>query len=135
MDTFRLEVQPNAYELHRGGQLVARLDGGAAALIVGAAAQLREIDVENAIERSEDWLMPFSKSLQGCELLIRDTTDRVAAVLGGRTSLTVEDVERAFTGAYDAVALGRPVARDLVADTVLLRELAHHGRLARICIG
>jgi hypothetical protein len=29
-------------------------------------------------------------------------------------------------------ALVRPAARDVVADIVLLRELAHHGRLARI---
>ncbi len=134
MDSFRLDVQTNSYELHRGEQLVARLNGGAGALIPGAAAQLREIDIENAIERSEDWLMPFSKSLQGCELLIRDATGRVATALGGRRSLDVEAMEQAFTHAYDAVALGRSAARDAVADIVLLRELAHHGRLARICL-
>ncbi len=134
MDNFRLHVRPDAYELYRGAELVARLDGGAGALIP-AAAQLREIDIENAIERSEDWLMPFSKSLRGCELSIRDAQGRVGAALGGRASLTVDDMEQAFTRAYDAVALGRPASRDAVADVVLLRQLAHHGGLARIYLG
>lgn len=135
MDAFRLDVQTNSYELHRGAQLVARLDGGALALIPGSGAQLREIDIENAIERSEDWLMPFSKSLRGCELLIRDATGRMATALGGRKSLTIDDMERAFTDAYVAVARGRTAMRDAVADIVLLRELAHHGVLARITLG
>jgi hypothetical protein len=134
MDAFRLDVQTSSYALHLGGRLIARLDGGAAALIPGAAAQLRELDIENAIERSEDWLMPFSKSLQGCVLLIRDATGRIASTLGGRTSLTVDEIENAFTIVHDAVACGQPAARDAVADIVLLRELAHHGRLARVCL-
>jgi hypothetical protein len=108
MDDFQLHVELDSYVLHLDGQVVSTLDGGAAALMSGAAAQLREIDIENAIERSEEWLMPFSKSFQGRVLRIRDATGRVQETLGGRTSLNLQEVEQAFTEAYDAVAHGGP---------------------------
>ncbi len=132
MDDFTLDVEPYSYALLLDGQFVSTLEGGAAALMSGASARLREIDIEYAIERSEEWLMPFSKAFQGRVLRVRDRTGRVQEALGGRTSLNLHEIEQVFTRAHDAVAHGRPAARDAVADVVLLRELAHHGMLARI---
>ncbi|HTH78153.1 MAG TPA: hypothetical protein VL593_04180 [Ramlibacter sp.] len=132
MDDFQLHIELNSYALQLDGQVVSTLAGGAAALMAGAPAQLREIDIENAIERSEEWLMPFSKSFQRRVLRIRDVTGRVKKTLGGRTSLDLQETEQAFSRACDAVSHRRPVAREAVADLVLLRELAHHGMLVRI---
>ena len=51
-----LDVRLDAYELRLNGEVLARLAGGAAALVPDAGA-MRDIDIETAIERSEDWLM------------------------------------------------------------------------------
>jgi hypothetical protein len=72
MSALWLDVGPNAYELRLDGNLLGRLDGGAAALLAGAGERLREIDLEAAIERSEEWLMPSSRSFQELELRVRD---------------------------------------------------------------
>jgi hypothetical protein len=95
---------------------------------------LRDIDIESAIERSEDWLMPFSKLLSGMELRVRDETGRVREVMGEQGSFTAEDVERVFTRVFDAVGHGRAIERDAVADVVLVRELVHHGRVSRVWV-
>ena len=127
-----LDVRADAYELRLDGEVLARLEGGAAALLRGAGVRLREVDIEAAIERSEDWLMPSSKRIEGLDLRVRDATGRVRAALGDQASFTTEQVEQAFNRAFDAVAHGRPIDPESVADVVLLRELAHHGRLARV---
>ncbi|MBI5279700.1 MAG: hypothetical protein HY854_24930 [Burkholderiales bacterium] len=121
-----LAIRADAYELRIGADLLARLDGGAAALLAGAGEQLRAIDIETAIERSEDWLMPVIRALHGLELHVDDSTGRLQA------SFTPEEIEHVFTHAFDAVAHGRPVDRESVADSILLRELTHHGALTRI---
>ena len=100
----------------------------------GASGRLSELDIEAAIERSEDWLMPSSKRLQGLDLRVRDATGRVRAALGDPSSLTPEQVEQAFNRAFDAVAHGRPIDPSSVANVVLLRELVHHGGLARVTL-
>lgn len=43
------------------GQLLARLDSWAEAMMAGAGE--REYDIEVAIEGAEEWLMPASRSL------------------------------------------------------------------------
>ena len=134
MNGLELQVRADAYELRLDGRLLARLDGGAAALLLGAGERLREVDIEAAIERAEDWLMPSSRSFQGLELRVRDESGRVRSRLGGQASCTVDQVERAFTRAHDAVAHARVTDREGVADVVLLRELAHHGRLSRLVL-
>jgi hypothetical protein len=128
-----LNVRADAYELRLNGKVIARLDGGSAALLPGAGA-LRDIDIETAIERSEDWLMPFSKLLSGLELRVRDETGRLREVIGEQASFTAEDVEQVFTRVFDAVGHGREIDRYGVADVVLVRELVHHGRVARVRI-
>lgn len=132
MSRLELEIHPNAYQLCLDGQVLARLEGGPAALLAGADERLRDLDIEAAIERSEDWLMPSSKSWQGLVLHVRDIPGRLRDRLGADAILTPEKVERAFSGAVDDVVFGRPIARDLVADMVLLREQVHHGGLSRI---
>jgi hypothetical protein len=128
-----LDICADAYEMRLNGEVIARLDGGSAALMPGTGA-LRDIDIETAIERSEDWLMPFSKLLSGLELRVRDETGRVRKVMGEQGSFTAEDVEQVFTRVFDAVGYGRAIDRDVLADVVLVRELVHHGRIARVWV-
>jgi hypothetical protein len=128
-----LDIQPDSYELRLNGEVIARLDGGSAALLPGAGA-LRDIDIETAIERSEDWLMPSSRLLCGLELRVRDETGRVRQVMGEQGRFTAEDVEQVFTRVFDAVGHGREIDRYGVADLVLVRELVHHGRVLRVWI-
>ncbi|MBK6007962.1 hypothetical protein JJB11_17825 [Ramlibacter ginsenosidimutans] len=134
MHELELDVADDACTLRLDGRVLARLDGGAEALLSGAGERLRELDIEVAIERSEEWLMPSSRLLQGLELKVRDATGRMRSMLGASASFTLAEVEQAFARAHDAVAHGRPVSRGGVADVVLLRELAHHGRLSRILL-
>lgn len=132
MSELFLDVRSDAYELSLEGEVIARLEGGASALLSGARDRLREFDIEAAIERSEDWLMPSSKRFQGLELRVVDATGRVRRGLGDHSSLTPEQVEHAFNRAFDAVAHERSIDPESVADVVLLRELVHHGKLVRV---
>lgn len=142
-----LDIRPDAYEMRLNGEVIARLDGGSAALMPGTGA-LRDIDIETAIERSEDWLMPFSKLLRGLELRVRGETGRVRELMGEQGRFTAADVEQAFTRVFDAVGHGRAIdpngvgdvvlVRELdpngVADVVLVRELVHHGTVSRVWV-
>jgi hypothetical protein len=134
MSLLELRILPAAYEIAMGGRVLARLDGGPQALLAGAGEHLRDADIEAAIERSEDWLMPFSKSLQGLEAQVLEAEGRLRRRLGLPASFTPEDIERAFSLAFDDVAFRRPVDRAFVADIVLLRELVHHGALMRVVL-
>ena len=67
----QLIIAPDAYELRLDEDSLTRLHHGAAALLAGAAERLREIDIERAIERAEDWLMLFSKSFDSLKLEVR----------------------------------------------------------------
>ena len=78
--------------------------------------------------------MRFSKSFDSLQLEIRDTTGRLGRQLGKQAVYTLEQVEQAFTRVHDAVVHGQVSDRDAVADVVLLRELAHHGRLSSIVL-
>ena len=64
MSELFLDVRADAYELRLDDEVVAKLEGGASALVSGASGRLSEFDIEAAIGRSEDWLMPSSKRLQ-----------------------------------------------------------------------
>jgi hypothetical protein len=134
MNQLELDIGQDAYTLRFDARVLARLDGGAAALLSGAGERLRELDIEAAIERSEEWLMPSSRLLQGLPLTVHDATGRLRGMLGESASFTLAEVEQAFSRAHDAVAHGRAASRGGVADVVLLRELAHHGRLSRIVL-
>jgi hypothetical protein len=128
-----LDIRADAYELRLEGEVIARLDGGSAALMPGTGA-LRDIDLEAAIERSEDWLMPSSKLLNGLELRVRDETGRLRKAMGEQAGFTPDDVEQEFTRVFDAVGHGRAIDRHAVADVVLIRELVHHGMLSRVWV-
>lgn len=132
--TLVFEILADAYRLCDGARELAVLPGGAAALLAGAAGPLREGDIETAIERAEDWLMPSSKSVQGFVLQVRGATDRLRDRLGAQPHWTPGEVERAFSGAVDDVAFGRATDRAAVADLVMVRELVHHGALTGIVL-
>lgn len=123
---------PDAYELRLDGEVVSRLEGGAAVLLPATGDRLREADIEMAIERSEDWLMPFARRLRSLELRLHDPCGRARALFGVDGGLTVEQVEAEFSRMHEAVARGQACGPERVADVVLLRELAHHGALSRI---
>lgn len=133
MSRLVLLVLPDAYELQLDGQPLARLEGGSRSLLAGAGDRLKEYDIEAAIERAEDWLMPSSKSFQGLELQVRDVSGRVYGGLGER-SVSAAGMEEAFTGVHAAVAHDRSISPEWVADAVLLRELAHHAKISRIVL-
>lgn len=140
----RLQIEDGAYSLYldegEDGQWrrLASLPAGARALLPAA----RAVDagaLEQAIEIAEDWLMPHAARLQGRMLEVEDGTGRLRS--GLREVLSVEavewsvaDVEAAFLRLVDlatgrvpaAVVQERPL---FVADVLLLRELAHHGRV------
>jgi hypothetical protein len=97
-------------------------------------AVLHDADIEAAIERAEDWLMPSSKSVQGFVLQVRDASGRLRRRLGAQPHFTPEEIERAFSAAVDDVAFGRAVDREAVADLVMVRELVHHGALTAIVL-
>ena len=134
MSRFEFRILPDAYELSVDGHMLARLEGGPLALLAGAGERLRDLDIEAAIERAEDWLMPSSRSFHGLDLHVRDVPGRLRDGLGAHASLKPEEVECAFSRAFDDVAFSRSIDRGLVADLVLLRELVHHGGLPRILV-
>lgn len=134
MNWLDLDVHANAYELSTGGRVLARLEGGPASLLAGAGERLRDLDIESAIERSEDWLMPSSKSWQGFALRVAGTQGRLRDRLGPLATVTPDEVERAFSGMVADTAFGRAIDRDAVAHLVLLRELVHHGALSSIVV-
>lgn len=132
MSELHLIVKPEAYELRLDNDVLTQLDGGAAALLPAAGERLTLLDIETAIEHAEDWLMPYSKSFQGMQLQVHDETGRLRSKLRGQASWTLEQAEQAFNRIHDAVAHDRATDREGVADVVLLREIAHHGRLSGI---
>lgn len=134
MNWLDLKVHATAYELSVAGRVLARLEGGPAALLAGAGQRLRDLDIETAIERAEDWLMPSSKSWHGFALRVAGAQGSLREHLGALATATPDALERAFSDMVADLAFGRPFDRDAVAHLVLLRELAHHGALSRIVV-
>lgn len=141
----RLLIADSAYVLSliRGGAWVelSRLPRSAQALLPGVRA-LDEGQLEAAIQVAEDWLGPHAPALQGEVLQVSDVTGRLvsgfAAVLTStERTWSMEALERAFLQVVD-LATGRVAPphlqahRAFVADLLLLRELAHHGRLSSV---
>lgn len=126
---------------HGAWEDVAVLPGGADAILASGRA-VDESRLEAAIEIAEDWLMPHAPGLRGEVLEVQDGTQRLKSGMTEVLSVTssewsVDDVEGFFlllldmaTGRHPSPALvGR---HPFVADLLILRELAHHGRLAQI---
>jgi hypothetical protein len=141
----RLVISETKYVLQhmRGGAWtdLAVLAGGAES-ILPSNRPVDETRLEAAIEAAENWLMPYAAGLRGEALAVQDEVGRVKAGMENVLSVTtdqwsVADVEgfflrlvRTATGRHPCPLLaGR---HPFVADLVLLRELAHHGRLAQI---
>lgn len=135
MTTLHLDLHADAYTLRLDDGVLARLEGGAGALLPDRGGPLGEADLEGAIERAEDWLMPSSRRVQGLVLRVHGADESLRAMLAGLNELTLAQVEAAFDRAHDAVVRGRASDREGVAAVVLLRELAHHGMPGRISIG
>jgi hypothetical protein len=143
--TARLAITEQAYLLQeaRGGAWtdIATLAGGAAALL-DPSRPVDEAQLERAIEVAEDWLMPHAARLAGAVLEVEDLTRRLRSGLGAvlsetGTAWSVDAFETLFLRLVD-LATGRlpPPAlqgrQPFVADVLLLRELAHHGRLQQL---
>lgn len=120
---------------------VARLPGGAGSLLPAGTAAISDAHMEAAIERAEDWLMPHAAALQGEVLEVRDETGRLAAGLragyaAGATEWDTDGWEALFLRVVDRVlgprAAAQPQDPAFIADVLLLRELAHHGRLQKL---
>lgn len=141
----RLIVSDVGYVLQslQGGSWadVAELPGGAAAIVPSGRA-VDERALEAAIERAEDWLMLHAPHLRGEVLEVLDRTQRLTLGMDEVLSVTsrtwsVDEVEALFLRLVD-MATGRLPSPALagrgafVADLLMLRELAHHGRLAEI---
>lgn len=144
----RLVIEPDAYRLEhkRGDEWVelAVLQGGDIALLP-AGAGLGEAQLERAIEIAEDWLMPHARGMAGEELEVLDAVNRLKTGLAQvdpvvRDPWTVDAIESLFLALVDGVLRMQqgPAGTDLrvvLADVLLLRELAHHGQLRGISLG
>jgi len=122
---------------------VARLPGGAGALLPAGRVSISDAHMEAAIERAEDWLMPHAAALQGEVLEVLDESGRLAAGLragyaAGATEWDTDEWEALFLRVVDRVlgprAALQPEEPAFIADVLLLRELAHHGRLQKLQI-
>ena len=129
-----MRIDVGAYSLWLDGQAHSRLEGGPLALLPGTATHLSPRDIEIAIDRAEEWLMTFSKSIEGLQLLVRDATGRLRISLHGKRTFAPADVEDAFERLLQRVAHGRSTNRESTADIVLLRELVHHGSLSQVIL-
>ncbi|MDB5861157.1 MAG: hypothetical protein JWQ76_4846 [Ramlibacter sp.] len=142
----RLVIGASSYGLAqaRGGAWVelAVLPGGAEALLP-APRRANEAGLEAAIELAEDWLMPHARAIQGEELELVDDTGRlvsglVAVLSVGQREWSTEGIETMFLRLVDmATGRGPAIPADqtsFVVDLLLVRELAHHGRLRRVRI-
>lgn len=143
--TARLAIVESGYVLSRQAEAgwveLARLPGGAATLLQAGPAGVGEAQMEAAIERAEDWLMPHATGLQGDSLEVLDESGRLRAGLragysGSHSEWTVEELEALFLQLVDRTLGARSSGDDpaFIADVVLLRELAHHGRLRKVRI-
>lgn len=142
---WQLIIELGAYRLRQGDAgawtELAVLPGGARTLL-GQSMVLDEHHLESAIAMAEDWLMPHAAAMQGAVLQICDTTGRLRAGLltvlqePGLT-WTLEAMEQVFLRMVD-LATGRtpPEALQIqaaaMADLLVLRELAHHGKVSLI---
>ena len=141
----RLVISETRYVLQqeREGEWlnVAALPGGAES-VLALARTVDEGRLEAAIETAEDWLMPYAAALSGEVLEVRDGTQRlqsgmeqVLSVTGRRW--TVDDLEDFFNRVVELATGRHPSPRlagrqHFIADLLVLRELAHHGRVAEI---
>lgn len=137
--TARLDITGAAYVLARqeGGAWrdLARLDGGASALLPAPGRPAAsDADIEAAIERAEEWLMPHARALTGDVLEVRDATGLLARALRRDGVFSLEQLEAEFNR---VVASRSAQDRDpaAVAHLVLVRELSPHGRVAGVSLG
>jgi hypothetical protein len=114
---------------------LATLPAGAAALLDPGLLRVREYDMEAAIERSEDWLMPHAAEHRGAELRVVDAAGWLFAGWAALRGVvpdraTLDSIENVFLALVRSLgASGAAVTaeqRTFMADVVLIRELAHH---------
>lgn len=145
--SFMLVIEDAAYRLCEVAPGAARelavLPGGARALL-GPRLVTDEGRLEAAIATAEDWLMPYAAALRGQVLQLDDRTGRLRPALAAlvdesQGAWQTPRLEQLFlrvvdlaTGRHPPAALAAHAAA--VADLLLLRELAHHGQLDRVCL-
>lgn len=120
---------------------LARLEGGAQVLLP-ARQPLSERLLESAIEVAEDWLMPHAARLQGEVLEVTEASGSLQEGLehllsSNARQWTVEEIKQTFVRLV-GWATGRGVPskfqnhRPFLAHLILMRELAHHGRVSAV---
>ncbi|MFM6999743.1 MAG: hypothetical protein ACKOXU_01550 [Limnohabitans sp.] len=145
--TFRLLISEKDYVLSVRLDKVwverARLQGGASALLP-AHGEVTDYHLEVAIQRAEDWISPCVLSMRGEVLEVADDTGRLidglhVVLAADERVWPVEAVEERFRSVVD-LATGRFVPEALktrsafIADLLLVREIAHHGRVSEILL-
>lgn len=122
---------------------LSRFSGGAQQLLPGIGIPT-ESQLEAAIYIAEEWLMPHVKRLDGGALNIQDTSGRwasgLSSILGSRSrSWSLKSIEQDFLKVIELVAGRHPPYeldrhRLFLADLLLVRELAHHGKIVSISL-
>jgi hypothetical protein len=145
MISLELRVEEQAYVLsilQEGRSIeLSRMAGGAQHLLPGPNTPT-EAQLEVAIEKAENWLMPHVLGLNGQMLHVADSAGRLTsgllAVLGAsERSWSLAAIEQAFVKVVD-LATGRHAHAALsqhrlfVADLLVVRELAHHGQVSGV---
>ncbi len=137
--TLKIEKQDYVLLCEQNGNFVelARLLNGAQRLLPGTVTPT-EAELEAAIEKAENWLMPFVSGQKGQELEVIDmknqfSTDLLAFAANEKCIWSLAQVERIFLKLLDVIT-GRYASttssehRRFMADWLLVRELAHHGQ-------
>ena len=99
----------------------------------------RPVELEHAIEVTEDVVMPLATQFGGtAELVLQGPGAALIAAAQSATLLTLEDVEALFNRLV-MLSEGRPVAQETLptdarffAAMVVLRETLHHLRFAQV---
>lgn len=140
----QLVIDEGAYRLQPGGETPGPeivLEGGASALLPPGRS-VDALALEHGIEIAENWLMPHVAPLRGEMLDVADTTGRLCSGMAAVLSVSAAAWDTATLEQHFISLVGlltgrvQPASLDcrtaFVADLLLLRELAHHGRLAGV---
>lgn len=134
MNQAHLEITQERLVIKLGAETLSNLPGGTRVLINPKIIFARPLDIEEAIERAEDWLMSFARQLEGSTLVINESSGLLSRWIAYGMPLRLEDIERAFNQLVNDVDAGVRLDAQAVAGMVIVRELFHHGRLVSVLL-
>lgn len=128
--------------LHEGIWVELAVLAGGAHAVLPDGRPVDQAALETAIDHAEDWLMPHAVALRGAELEVIEAVGRLDAGLQDVFSSDSRQWDTAqleslfqqldYMTARPHLAASLEGHRETVAAIVLLRELAHHGKLERV---